>query len=59
MRFGYARVSKNDQSIDIQVQKLTIAGCEEIFKEKISGATDNRPQLQALLELQHVPHQNI
>ncbi len=49
MRFGYARVSKNDQSLDIQVQKLTIAGCEEIFKEKISGAKDDRPQLQALL----------
>ena len=49
MKFGYARVSKNDQSLDIQVQKLKLAGCDEIFKEKISGAKDNRAQLQALM----------
>lgn len=49
MKFGYARVSKNDQNLDIQIQKLLNAGCEEIFKEKISGAKDDRPQLQALL----------
>lgn len=50
MKFGYARVSKNDQSLDIQIQKLKAAGCDEIFKEKISGAKDERPQLKALLE---------
>ena len=49
MRFGYARVSKNDQSLDVQVQKLTDAGCDEIFKEKISGAKDNRPQLNLMI----------
>jgi DNA invertase Pin-like site-specific DNA recombinase len=36
MKFGYARVSKNEQSLDIQIQKLTAAGCEEIFQEKYS-----------------------
>lgn len=49
MKFGYARVSKNEQSLDVQVRKLQTAGCDEIFKEKISGANDNRPQLKALL----------
>lgn len=49
MKFDYARVSKSDQNLDIQVQKLTAAGCEEIFKEKISGAKDDRLQLAALL----------
>lgn len=49
MKFGYARVSKNEQSLDVQIQKLTDAGCEEIFQEKISGAKDDRPQLKALM----------
>lgn len=49
MKFGYARVSKSDQNIEIQAQKLTTAGCEEIFQEKISGAKDDRPQLKAML----------
>lgn len=49
MKFGYARVSKNEQSLDVQIQKLTAAGCEEIFQEKISGAKDDRPQLKALM----------
>jgi len=49
MKFGYARVSKNDQSLDIQVQKLTQAGCDEIFKEKVSGAKDDRVQLNLLM----------
>jgi DNA invertase Pin-like site-specific DNA recombinase len=49
MKFGYARVSKNDQSLDIQIQKLTQAGCNEIFKEKVSGAKDDRTQLNHLI----------
>lgn len=49
MKFGYARVSKNDQSLDIQIQKLTQAGCDEIFKEKVSGAKDDRSQLNLLI----------
>ena len=34
MKFGYARVSKNDQSLDVQVEKLKAAGCDEIFRRK-------------------------
>ena len=49
MKFGYARVSKSDQSLDVQVKKLEAAGCDEIFKEKVSGTKDDRIQLQALL----------
>lgn len=49
MKFGYARVSKNEQSLEIQIQKLTAAGCDEIFTEKISGVKDERPQLQSLM----------
>lgn len=49
MKFGYARVSKSDQNLDVQIQKLTEAGCNEIFQEKISGAKDNRVQLNLLM----------
>lgn len=50
MKFGYARVSKNDQSLEIQIQKLKDTGCEEIFMEKASGAKDDRTELSRLIE---------
>lgn len=50
MKFGYARVSKHDQSLDIQLQKLEAAGCDDIYKEKVSGAKDNRTELNRLME---------
>lgn len=49
MKFGYARVSKNEQSLEIQVEKLNKAGCDEIYKEKVSGAKDDRTQLNLLI----------
>jgi DNA invertase Pin-like site-specific DNA recombinase len=50
MKFGYARVSKNDQSLEIQIQRLKEAGCDEIFREKISGAKDDRDELNRMME---------
>jgi DNA invertase Pin-like site-specific DNA recombinase len=50
MKFGYARVSTNDQSLDIQIQKLNDSGCDEIFSEKASGAKNDRKELNRLLE---------
>jgi DNA invertase Pin-like site-specific DNA recombinase len=49
MKFGYARVSKNEQNLEVQIQKLKDADCEEIFMEKASGAKGSRPELTKLL----------
>jgi DNA invertase Pin-like site-specific DNA recombinase len=47
---GYARVSTEDQSLDIQREQLTAAGCKRIFEEKASGKSAIvRDELQALL----------
>lgn len=45
---GYARVSTTGQSLDAQLN--TLSNCDKIFQEKISGAKDDRPQLQLMLE---------
>ena len=47
--FGYIRVSKDEQNYDLQIDTLKKAGCEEIFKEKISGASKHRPQFKKLI----------
>lgn len=45
MKFGYARVSKTEQCLEVQIQKLKAAGCDEIFMEKASGAKNDRKEL--------------
>lgn len=47
-KIGYARVSTQDQNLERQFEQLK--GCDKVFQEAISGATRERPQLQALLE---------
>lgn len=51
MKLGYSRVSSDSQSLDIQIEELTKAGCERIVSEKLSGTTMQRPELQSLLTI--------
>ena len=49
MLIGYARVSTDDQNLDLQKQALVEAGCEHIFEDYQSGAKSSRPGLSAAL----------
>ena len=52
-RYGYARVSSAGQDLEAQIQALEAEGCTVIYKEKFTGTTKERPQLQgALLALE-------
>ena len=50
MYIGYARVSTEDQNLDIQVNALKQAGCKILFQEKLSGAHRQRPELAKVIE---------
>ncbi len=51
MLIGYARVSTEDQNLDLQRDALKAAGCIRIFEEKESGrAGTKRPALEAALD---------
>jgi DNA invertase Pin-like site-specific DNA recombinase len=54
MKYGYARVSTDGQSVDAQVRQLNKAGCKKVFREVASGAKTDRAQLRkALDQLDH------
>src|ERR1700720_3318548 len=50
MKYGYARVSTDGQSVDTQARQLTKAGCKKVFREVASGAKTDRAQLRRLLD---------
>jgi DNA invertase Pin-like site-specific DNA recombinase len=50
MKIGYTRVSTKDQDLRLQLDALERAGCEDVYKEKASGAKRERPELQRMLD---------
>lgn len=50
LRIGYARVSKRDQNLDLQIDALKEAGCTRIYHEKVSGANQPRPEQEQMLK---------
>jgi DNA invertase Pin-like site-specific DNA recombinase len=50
MIYGYARVSTAAQDETGQVRQLKAAGCEKVFREKITGTTADRHQLAKLMK---------
>lgn len=51
MLIGYARISTDDQNLDLQLDALKQAGCEKIYSDRISGAKTLRPGLELALEV--------
>jgi len=51
MLIGYARVSTDDQNLDLQRDALEKAGCEKIYADQQSGASTERLGLNGILEM--------
>lgn len=51
MLIGYARVSTQDQNLDLQITALTKAGCKKVFEDKISGTRAERSGLATALAM--------
>jgi DNA invertase Pin-like site-specific DNA recombinase len=49
-RLGYARVSTYGQTLDAQLDQLRGAGCTKIFREKVTGAHNDRRELLKMLK---------
>jgi DNA invertase Pin-like site-specific DNA recombinase len=49
MKYGYARISTKDQSLNMQIDALKKAGCQKIFSEVAKGAKADRAEWLKLL----------
>ena len=50
MRIGYARVSTQDQKLDLQIDALKKNGCHVVYREKASGKNLERPELKKIMD---------
>jgi len=51
VRIGYARVSTQDQRLDVQHEALAASGCAKVFDDTMSGRITDRPGLQRALDV--------
>ena len=51
MLIGYARVSTDDQNLDLQRDALLAAGCERLFEDMVSSARADRTGLATLMSM--------
>lgn len=50
MVIGYARVSTQEQNLQMQLDALHEHGCKKVYSEKASGGNTSRPELERMLE---------
>ena len=51
MLIGYARVSTQEQNLELQREALVEAGCQKIFEDKVTGIRAERPGFAKMLEM--------
>lgn len=51
MIFGYARVSTEEQNLDMQLDALNRYGVDKTYQEKLTGTRRDRPQLEELIKV--------
>lgn len=49
MEVGYARVSTQEQNLDLQIDAFSKAGIMKVFTDKISGVKSEKPELNKML----------
>ncbi|MBD3353613.1 MAG: hypothetical protein GF364_19170 [Candidatus Lokiarchaeota archaeon] len=49
MQIGYVRVSTDDQKLDLQMDAMRKAGCEQVYRDVASGAKEQRKGLHRAL----------
>ncbi len=49
-RLGYTRVSTVGQTLDSQLEQLRGIGCTKIYREKVTGAPNDRRELLKMLK---------
>lgn len=50
IKLGYARVSTQEQNLDLQQDALKKEGCKTVFTDKVSGIKSNKPNFEKLME---------